>query len=152
MLEEVAEVAAAEELLEEIAEVEAVEELLEEAAEIEAVEELLEEAAEIQAAGELTAERTVFETAEVLSEIEDEALEPVVFGETADLTEGLPITDELIEEIAEEAAGRRWPGGAARLRLDDAGPGPRAPAGTRPRRMCRSCSPTSRAATTGRPS
>ncbi|MET0965504.1 MAG: hypothetical protein ABWZ02_03865 [Nakamurella sp.] len=103
VLEEIAEVAAAEELLEEIAEVEAVEELLEEAAEIEAVEELLEEAAEIQAAGELIAEPTVFQTAEVLSEIEDEALEPVVFGETGDLTAVLPISDELIEEIADEA-------------------------------------------------
>ncbi|MET0864134.1 MAG: hypothetical protein ABWZ98_07345 [Nakamurella sp.] len=97
-----AEIAETEAVLEEIAEVEAVEELLEEAAELEAVEELLEEAAEIQAADELTAP-TVFESAEVLSDVEDEPLEPVVFGETADLTEGLPISDELIEEVAEEA-------------------------------------------------
>jgi len=102
LLDQAAAVDAVEELLEEAAEIQAVEELLEEAAEIQAAEELLEEAVEIQAAEELTADLTVFETAEVLSEVEDEALEPVVFGETADLAEGLPITDELIEEIAEE--------------------------------------------------
>lgn len=110
LLEEIAEVEAVEEILEEIAEVEAVEQLLEEEAEAETVEELLEEAVAIQAAGELTAEMTVFETAEVLPEVEGEATfastgGPVVFGETAELTEALPITDELIAEIAEEAAG-----------------------------------------------
>ena len=103
VIEDVLVEAETEALLDQAAAVDAVEELLEEAAEIQAVEELLEEAVEIQAAEELTADLTVFETAEVLSEVEDEALEPVVFGETADLAEGLPITDELIEEIAEEA-------------------------------------------------
>ncbi len=73
LIEEAAEIQAVEELIEEAAEIQAVEELIEEAAEVQVAEELLEEALEIQAAEELTADLTVFETGEVLSEVEDEA-------------------------------------------------------------------------------
>ena len=60
------------------------------------------------------------------------------FRGNADLTEVLPITDELEEAIdgtADEARPRR----AARLRLDDAGPGSRASARTHPGDVSANC-------------